>query len=117
MDRGNVRSMRRPSLDAMTESTKTMRERMLAGELYIADDPVLGEESARAQSLSHRYNTMDPTDAAGRRAVMEELLGAFGEDSEVPPVPLRLRLQHDDRGAHVRELEPHVARRRPRHDR
>ncbi|GAA1579569.1 sugar O-acetyltransferase [Dermacoccus profundi] len=74
-----------------------MRERMLAGELYIADDPVLGEESARAQSLAHRYNTMDPTDSAGRRAVMEELLGAFGEDSEVPPVPLRLRLQHDDR--------------------
>ena len=80
MDRGNVRSMRRPSLDAMTESMKTMPERMLAGELYIADDPVLGEESARAQSLAHRYNTMDPTDAAGRRAVMEELLGAFGED-------------------------------------
>ena len=69
----------------MTESTKTMRERMLAGELYIADDPVLGEESARAQSLSHRYNTMAPTDSAGRRAVMEELLGSFGEDSEVRP--------------------------------
>ena len=28
---------------------------------------------------------MDPTDSAGRRAVMEELLGAFGEDSEVRP--------------------------------
>lgn len=72
----------------MTHSTgdeRTMRERMLAGELYIADDPVLGEESARAQSLAHRYNTMDPTDSAGRRAVMEELLGAFGEDSEVRP--------------------------------
>ena len=28
--------------------TPSMRERMLAGELYIADDPEIGEESARA---------------------------------------------------------------------
>jgi hypothetical protein len=28
----------------------SMRERMLAGELYIADDPELGQESARPAS-------------------------------------------------------------------
>ncbi|GAB3020938.1 maltose O-acetyltransferase [Nocardioides flavus (ex Wang et al. 2016)] len=66
-------------------SDKTMRERMLAGEPYIADDPVLGEESRRAQGLAHRINTMDPTDGDGRRALLEELLGGFGEDSEVRP--------------------------------
>jgi maltose O-acetyltransferase len=70
----------------MTE--RTMRDRMLAGEPYIADDPVLGEESRRAQDLAHRINTMDPNDGAGRRALLEDLLGAFGEDSEIRP-PLR----------------------------
>jgi maltose O-acetyltransferase len=60
-----------------------MRERMRAGELYIADDPELARDLARAQGLSHRYNTMDPTDGDGRRAVLTELLGAFGEGSEI----------------------------------
>jgi maltose O-acetyltransferase len=30
-----------------------MRERMLAGELYIAEDPELGRDSARAQRLTY----------------------------------------------------------------
>jgi maltose O-acetyltransferase len=64
---------------------KSMRERMRAGELYLADDPELARELARAQALSHRYNTMDPTDAGGRRAVLAELLGAFGDGSEIRP--------------------------------
>ena len=58
-----------------------MRDRMLAGDLYIAADPVLGEENARAQALSHQLNSMDPTDGGGRRAILERLLGAFGRDS------------------------------------
>jgi acetyltransferase-like isoleucine patch superfamily enzyme len=37
------------------------------------------------QALSHRYNTMDPTDGDGRLAVLTELLGAFGESSEIRP--------------------------------
>ena len=63
----------------------TMRERMLAGELYLADDPELVRDLARAASLSHRLNTMDPTDGAGRRKLLTELLGAFGTDSEIRP--------------------------------
>jgi maltose O-acetyltransferase len=63
----------------------TMRERMLAGELYLADDPEIGRELDRAAALSHRLNTMDPTDRAGRRALLTELLGAFGTDSEIRP--------------------------------
>ena len=38
-----------------------MRERMLAGELYIADDPELALDAERAMSLAHRLNTTDPT--------------------------------------------------------
>lgn len=71
-----------------TEDTRSMRERLLAGDLYIADDPQLAADSDRAQRLTHRFNTMDPTDHDGRRAVLTDLLGAFGADSEIRP-PLR----------------------------
>ncbi|GAA1574982.1 sugar O-acetyltransferase [Dactylosporangium maewongense] len=70
----------------MTE--RTMRERMLAGELYRAEDPQLAADDARAQALTHRFNTMDPTDHEGLRAVLTELLGGFGEGAYVRP-PLR----------------------------
>lgn len=65
-----------------------MRERMLARELYIADAE-LAQDSARAQRLTHQINTMDPTDHEGRRKLLTELLGGFGEGSEIrPPVQL-----------------------------
>jgi maltose O-acetyltransferase len=69
----------------MDESQKGMRERMLAGELYIADDPELARDSVRAQRLTHHINTMDPTDHERRRELLTELLGAFGEGSEIRP--------------------------------
>jgi maltose O-acetyltransferase len=62
-----------------------MRERMLAGELYIADDPELARDSARAQRLTHQINTADPTDHTRRRGLLTELLGGFGEGSEIRP--------------------------------
>jgi maltose O-acetyltransferase len=64
---------------------KTMRERMLAGDLYIADDPDLARDSERAMRLTHRLNTMDPTDGKGRDEVLTELLGAFGAGSHIRP--------------------------------
>ncbi|WP_369137895.1 sugar O-acetyltransferase [Modestobacter versicolor] len=69
----------------MADDQRSMRDRMLAGDPYIADDPQLAADSTRAQSLTHRYNTMDPTDGAARRALLEELLDAFGPGSEIRP--------------------------------
>jgi maltose O-acetyltransferase len=63
----------------------SMRERMLAGDLYIADDPDLVRDSNRAMRLTHRLNSLDPTDATTRRHLLTELLGAFGEGSEIRP--------------------------------
>jgi maltose O-acetyltransferase len=63
----------------------SMRQRMLAGELYIADDPELARDSRRAFGLIHRLNTMDLADGDGRRALLTELLGSFGEGSEIRP--------------------------------
>jgi maltose O-acetyltransferase len=64
---------------------RSMRERMVAGELYIADDPELAKDAERAMALTHDLNTMDPNDGAGRRALLTELLGAFGDGSEIRP--------------------------------
>ena len=65
---------------------RTMRERMLAGELYLADDPVLAEEQARAARLLDRFNQTN--DGAERHGLLLELLGELGEGSEIKP-PLR----------------------------
>jgi maltose O-acetyltransferase len=62
-----------------------MRDRMLAGELYLADDPDLARDARRAASLTHRLNTADPTDDALRHALLTELLGSFGPGSEIRP--------------------------------
>lgn len=64
---------------------RSMRERMLAGEPYIADDPELAAESERAQRLTHRINTTGPTDGAGLHELFSELLGEYGEDAEIRP--------------------------------
>ena len=66
----------------------TMRDKMLAGEHYLADDPEIIEDSDRAQRLTHRLNSLDPTHHDARRLLLLELLGAFGEGSEIRP-PLR----------------------------
>ena len=73
----------------MTVREKSMRDRMLAGELYLADDPELAAEMARAQRLTHEINTIDPTLAERRTALLRELLGAFGAGSEIRP-PLHM---------------------------
>jgi maltose O-acetyltransferase len=58
---------------------------MLAGDLYLADDPVLEEERRRAALLTKEYNDSSPDDAAGRLRILGELLGSFGEGSEIRP--------------------------------
>ena len=67
----------------MTE--RTQRERMLAGELYIADDPELAVDALRARRLQDEFNRTDADAADERRRILGELLGAFGPDSEIRP--------------------------------
>lgn len=64
---------------------RTQRERMLAGDLYIADDPVLEQESLRALSLTERFNRSSADNPGLRREILEELFGAYGEESEIWP--------------------------------
>jgi maltose O-acetyltransferase len=64
---------------------RTMRERMLAGDLYIADDPELAEASSRALDLADAYNATSVRQRRLRRRLLEELLGAIGEGTEIRP--------------------------------
>ena len=64
---------------------RSQRERMLAGDLYIADDPVLARESRRAAELYGAYNAPSPHDPEARRRILAELLGSFGDGSEIRP--------------------------------
>ena len=62
-----------------------MRARMLAGEPYVADAPEITADSLRARSLQDAFNRSASTEAEARRRILEELLGAFGEGSEIRP--------------------------------
>jgi maltose O-acetyltransferase len=80
-----------------TEETddRSMRERMLAGDLYIADDPELAEQNAAALDLMAAYNATTVRQGPLRRSLLERLLGAVGEGAEIRP-PLYV-----DYGAHL----------------
>jgi maltose O-acetyltransferase len=66
-----------------------MRERMLAGDPYIADDPELAEAALRAFDLMDAYNATSARRPQERRRLLTQLLGAVGEGTEIRP-PLRV---------------------------
>ena len=69
----------------MSDDQRSMRERMLAGDLYRADDPELQLELRRAALLTERYNRSSVARPAERRAILEQLLGSIGDGAEVRP--------------------------------
>jgi maltose O-acetyltransferase len=75
---------------------RSMRDRMLAGELYIADDPELQEAMLRAMDLMDAFNVTPARKPDEQRRLLTELLGAIGEDTYIRP-PLRV-----DYGRHLR---------------
>lgn len=64
---------------------RTMRERMLAGEPYLADDPELEEMSHRARDLVHAFNQTTSRQAPLQRRLLEELLGGIGDGTVLRP--------------------------------
>ena len=71
--------------DYFAGDDRSMRERMLAGDLYIADDPELAADSARALALTDRYNRIWAQDRAGAADILGELLGGLGAGTEIRP--------------------------------
>ena len=67
------------------DDPRSMRERMLAGDLYIADDPEIAEQLAAAQDLMAAYNATTARQGPLRRHLLESLLGSVGEGTEIRP--------------------------------
>jgi maltose O-acetyltransferase len=66
-------------------STKTQKQRMLAGELYMANDPELAEAYARAQAVLTEFNATRGDDLPALRHLLATLLGHLGENAIVKP--------------------------------
>ena len=73
-----------------------MRERMLAGDLYLADDPELGAAALRAFDLMDEFNATPIRNFDERRRLLTELLGEVGDCTEIRP-PFYV-----DYGSHIR---------------
>lgn len=71
--------------DYFAGDPRTNRERMLAGDLYIADDPENGRRAQRAVRLADAYHRAAVADERAARPLLESLLGHLGEDAFVKP--------------------------------
>ena len=63
----------------------TEKEKMLAGELYLATDPQLVAERRRARDLLHALNASRDEETELRASILRELLGAAGEGVWIEP--------------------------------
>jgi len=63
-----------------------MKQRMQRGELYIAADPQLEADFARAQEIVERYNATPHARAADRGRILRDLLGDVGDEVVVRSV-------------------------------
>ncbi|MFD3658206.1 sugar O-acetyltransferase [Streptomyces sp. 24-1644] len=81
--------------DYFADDPRTNLERMLAGDLYIADDPEIARLQQRAMSLAARYQAVYVEDTVAARPLLAELLASVGESVEVRP-PL-----HVDYGSNI----------------
>ena len=63
----------------------TQKERMLAGELYTADDPELVADAARAAEWCDRYNRTSTATADERHALLVKGLGHAGRGATIRP--------------------------------
>jgi maltose O-acetyltransferase len=62
-----------------------MKERMLRGELYIADDEDLAADFRRAQEILERYNRSGFVEQELRDRLLRELIAECGEGVHIRP--------------------------------
>ncbi|MEM8611011.1 MAG: sugar O-acetyltransferase [Cyanobacteria bacterium P01_H01_bin.105] len=80
---------------SQSNTGKSMRERMLAGENYIASDPELSKMHLHAQQILQVFNHSPPNATQERQTLLEDLFGVLGSNSEIKP-PFRC-----DYGSHI----------------
>ena len=67
------------------EDTRTHKERMLAGDLYIANTPELNADGKRISEWMSRYNAAIALPPDERHALLCEALGTVGEGVNIRP--------------------------------
>ncbi|MFS0853522.1 sugar O-acetyltransferase [Microbacterium sp. 179-I 3D4 NHS] len=82
-------------VEEIPADTRTNRERMLAGDPYVGDDPELAALSARAARLADLYRRQTLAGDPAANGWLHDLIGDLGEGVVVRP-PL-----HVDFGAHI----------------
>ncbi|MBN9061004.1 MAG: sugar O-acetyltransferase [Rhizobiales bacterium] len=66
-------------------SRRTQKEKMLAGELYVADCPELAADSRRICAWMSRYNASLAQSPQERREMLAEAFGAVGANVDIRP--------------------------------
>jgi maltose O-acetyltransferase len=69
----------------MQEFPKTEKQKMLAGELYLAYDPELTAENQRAARLVRLYNETASGERDRRTQLLQALLGSVGNTPQIVP--------------------------------
>jgi maltose O-acetyltransferase len=69
--------------DPFEDDPPSNRERMLAGDLYVSDDPELEAMMARAARLAAEFTALAPHDPAAARTILASLLGGLGAGATV----------------------------------
>ncbi|MBE1443565.1 MULTISPECIES: sugar O-acetyltransferase [unclassified Paenibacillus] len=66
-------------------NTRTEKEKMLAGELYLASDPELTKDRENARKLTRLFNQTIETDYDKRTELLKQLFGSTGENLYMEP--------------------------------
>ena len=74
---------------------KTEKQKMLSGELYLANDPELVAEHQRAYQLTQLYNATGENELDRRQNLLQELFGKVGSNPTIKP------LFYCDYGCHI----------------
>ena len=69
--------------DPFADDPRSNRERMLAGDLYTAEDPELAAALRRATRLADEYNGLAPRDPEAAKEILATLLGGVGAETTV----------------------------------
>lgn len=81
-------------LDA-SSPLRTEKQKMLAGELYLAADPTLATENQQAARLCRLYNATTENEREQRQQILQLLFGQVGDNPQIVP-PF-----HCDYGRHI----------------
>lgn len=73
------------TVEHFKNDSRSQRERMIAGDLYIADDPELQNEMKRAAQTAALYSNQVLTDDDEAAETLRDLLGEVGDDVDIRP--------------------------------